>query len=352
MMWNGLKFIASTGLFLDEDENKTFWNIVEKGKPEYAAWDKVGSERDDITFIDRHIDLACTLPYINEKAIRNRRFKVVLDCVNAAGGMIIPKLLRRLGCEVVELNCEVSGVFSHTPEPLPENLNQLSEAVVASKSDFGIAVDPDVDRLVLIDEHGNPYGEEYSIATVVKLVLEKEKSAGQTVVVNLSTTRAVEEIAKKFSATVIRTPVGEINVTKKMREVHALVGGEGSGGVIIPKVHFGRDAPLGIGIVLQQLAEFGGTLSEFKKTLPQYFITKAKIVLGNIDPDKALAMVAKKFANEGTVRTDDGVKIDFERSWVHLRKSNTEPLIRIIAEAPTKLEADALTARFLKELNG
>ncbi|HLX11986.1 MAG TPA: phosphoglucosamine mutase [Bacteroidota bacterium] len=345
MEWNGLKFIAPTGLFLNAEENRRFWTIADNGSPKYSVWDKVGKHTPDDSFIDMHIDLVLSLPYINAEQIRKRKFKVVLDCINAAGGAIVPKLLERLGVDFVPLNCELSGVFARKPEPVPENLQQVCAAVVREKADFGIVVDPDVDRLVLITDKGEPFGEEYTITTAINLILSKRK-APNTVVVNLSTTRAVEDIAMRYSANVVRTPVGEINVATKMESIGAIVGGEGSGGVILPEVHLGRDAIVGIGLILQQLAEFNGTVTEFKASLPQYTIVKEKVELTDSSPDAALQSIADDRSNGGEVNTEDGVRIAFADSWVHLRKSNTEPIIRIIAEAPTFTAATNLAQNY------
>lgn len=362
LQWNGLKFLASSGLFLDGNENRQLWKIAEGTDRKYAAWNSQGRHIADASFLDLHIEQILKLPYIKPDEIRERRFRVVVDCVNGAGGVIVPKLLRELGCEVIEVNCDVSGIFAHEPEPIPENLSVLCGRVQDEKADLGIAVDPDVDRLVLINERGEPIGEEYTVASVVKFVLEKEALSNPPsstdnrpslkVVVNLSTTRAVDDIGKSYGAEVLRTPVGEINVAKKMKEIGAIVGGEGSGGVILPRVHLGRDALVGIGLILQYLTEFRGTLSELKQTLPQYSITKAKAEVSSLRPDEALKALEDRFASSGKITTTDGLKIDFPQSWVHLRKSNTEPIIRIIAEAPTKKEADDLAEMFKKEIVG
>ncbi len=353
--WNGLKFLAPTGMFLDADENKAFWSVTDRQPRKYAPWDRQGHHKADPAFIEEHIQNVLGLPYIDVERVRRRKLKIVLDCVNAAGGVIVPKLLREFGCDVIEMNCDVSGVFAHTPEPIPENLTDLCRRVREEKADLGIAVDPDVDRLVLINEKGEPFGEEYTIASVVQFVLGKEHSRGSkpgSVVVNLSTTRAVDDIAAKFGYMCVRTAVGEINVAKKMKEIGAVVGGEGSGGVILPASHIGRDAPVGIGLTLQHLAEFSGSLSELKETMPQYHITKGKVSVGPSNPDGALNRLKKKFSATGIVDTLDGLKIDFPTSWVHLRKSNTEPIIRIIAEAPTRQESDGLVQSFTKEIGG
>jgi phosphomannomutase len=339
MQWNGMKFVASTGMFLDADENRELWKLADAQKPAYADWRSLGKHQAEEHWIQDHIDAVLSLRYIDVETIRKRRLKVVLDCVNAAGGVIVPTLLREMGCEVVEMNCDVSGIFSHTPEPIPENLTDLANRVKSENADLGIAVDPDVDRLVLITEKGEPFGEEYTIASATKFVLDKESSIhpsiGHTVVVNLSTTRAVDDIARQYGAKVVRTPVGEINVAKRMKTIGAVVGGEGSGGVILAEIHLGRDAIVGIGLLLQMLAEFGGPLSELKATLPQYAIAKGRMELGTASPDRVLATILASHDGNGTVNTDDGLKIDYADSWVHLRKSNTEPIVRIIAEART-----------------
>jgi phosphomannomutase len=349
MMWNGLKFFAPTGLFLDADENLKFWHLAEYSV-KYVPWDKQGNYTLDEEFLDKHIRQVLSLSYIDAGKIRARQFKVVLDCVNAAGGIIVPRLLEKLGCKVTPLHCEVTGIFGHAPEPIPENLNELCAKVREVKADIGIAVDPDVDRLVLINEKGDPFVEEYTIATCIDFVLKKEKLNNPKVVVNLSTTRAVDDIVNRYGGTTYRTAVGEINVAKKMKEVGAIIGGEGSGGVILPKVHLGRDAIVGIGLIFQSLTEFGGTMSELKATLPQYLITKGKIELGSLNANKILKRLQAKYSSAGIINNDDGLKIDFPEAWVHLRKSNTEPIIRIIAEAHTKTEADELVKKFTAEI--
>jgi phosphomannomutase len=349
--WNGLKFMAGTGMFLDADENRQLWSIAADHRS-YASWNALGAHLADDSWIRKHVDAVLSLPYIRREAISRRRFKVVLDCVNAAGGVIVPQMLRELGCEVVEMNCDVSGIFSHMPEPIPENLSGLAARVRAERADIGIAVDPDVDRLVLITEGGEPYGEEYTVSSAVKFILTKERPATRRakVVVNLSTTRAVEDITEEFGAELIRTPVGEIHVAKKMKQVGALVGGEGSGGVILPAVHYGRDAIVGIGLILQMLAESGGTLSALKAGLPQYAIAKGKVELGKHSPDLILQTLQASLAGEGRVNVEDGVRIDYPEYWIHFRKSNTEPIIRIIAEARTLQQASAVMEDFKKRV--
>ena len=360
MEWNGLKFISPTGLFLDADENQAFWNIADGQPRSYVPWNKQGSYSADPGLVDEHIKNVLSLSYLDVNLIRQRQFRVVVDCVNAAGGIIIPKLLTELGCTIIEMGCDISGIFSHTPEPIPENLSGICSRVREEKADLGVAVDPDVDRLVLINEKGVPFGEEYTLASVVKFVLGREtnrnsqstirNSKSVKVVTNLSTTRAIDDICTLHNAELTRTAVGEIHVAKKMREIGAIVGGEGNGGVILPESHIGRDAPVGVGLTLQHLMEFGGTLSDLKASLPQYFITKGKVEIGTLDPDVVLRRIQDAHRDTGRVTTTDGLKLDFSDSWVHLRKSNTEPILRIIAEASEKKRADELVAAFTKEI--
>ena len=354
MEWNGLKFFAGTGMFLDPEENERLWRIADDEKPRYSSWNMLGTHTTEDQWIRKHVDAILSLNYIKKDIIRRRHLRVVLDCVNAAGGIIVPTLLRELGCEIIEMNCDVSGIFSHAPEPIPENLLDLASRVKTEKADLGIAVDPDVDRLVLITDKGEPLGEEYTIASAVKFVLETERQLGhtysQSVVVNLSTTRAVEDIAASYDAKCIRTPVGEINVAKKMQQVGAVIGGEGSGGVILPAIHLGRDALVGVGLILQMLAQFGGTLSEMKATLPSYSIAKDKIKLKRLSPESVLKKIQSSRNGTGRFNTDDGLRIDFPDYWVHLRKSNTEPIVRVIAEAKTMSQAVEIVESYKREI--
>lgn len=350
IQWNGMKFLAPTGMFLDADENKALRAIADSGKVSFASWEKAGKHTADDSWIGKHIDAVLSLGYINRDAIRKRRLRVVVDCVNAAGGVIVPSLLKELGCDVIEMNCDVSGVFSHTPEPLPENLTDLAQRVRSENADLGIAVDPDVDRLVLMTEQGEPYGEEYTVASAVQFVLEKERSLGRThsmsVVINLSTTRAVEDITSRYGARVFRTPVGEINVARKMKDIGAVIGGEGSGGVILPAVHYGRDAIVGIALLLQMLAEFQRPLSVLKSTLPRYGMVKEQMHVDDNHIAGALTRVAESFGSEGTINTTDGLRIDTPDYWIHIRKSNTEPMVRMIAEARSTDQAHSVVQKF------
>ena len=352
MQWNGMKFMAPTGMFLNAAENSILWDIVDAGVASYAPWNAIGTHIADDSWIQKHLDMVLSLGYLDVEKIRKRKLRVVLDCVNAAGGVIVPSLLRKMGCAVIEMNCDVSGVFAHTPEPVPENLTELARRVTQEKADIGIAVDPDVDRLVLMTEKGEPFGEEYTISSAVKFVLGKESkkngASRHVVVVNLSTTRAVEDIARTFGAETLRTPVGEINVATKMKEVGSVIGGEGSGGVILPEVHLGRDAIVGIGLILQMLVDSGGSLSELKAGLPQYAIAKGKIDVETRSPDSVLEKMILR--GKGVVNTEDGLRIDYPDSWVHMRKSNTEPILRVIAEASTMALATDVLNRTKQEI--
>ncbi len=351
--WNGMKFVAPTGMFLDAAENRELWRMADQ-PPLYARWDSIGKHSRDDSWLQRHVDMVLRLPYIDREAIARRKFRVVVDCINAAGGLIVPGLLRSLGCTVIEMNCDAGGIFARPPEPVPENLTDLARRVAGEKADLGIAVDPDVDRLVLITERGEPYGEEYTVASAIRFVLDRERGRKRRdplrVVVNLSTTRAVDDIAGEFGAEVLRTPVGEINVAKRMKEEGAIIGGEGSGGIILPAVHFGRDAIVGIGLILQLLADFRGPLSALKASLPGYSIAKGKMELRQNSPDEVLEKTRLAHIKDGGINTEDGLKIDFQDYWVHLRKSNTEPIIRIIAEARTAPQASATVEKFRKEI--
>jgi len=352
--WNGLKFVGREGLFLDEnDESKVFWSIVDAPGQFYASWDKTGASRFEENFIDRHIRCVLALPYIDAEQIRRRRFRVAVDCVNASGAYAVPQLLKELGCTVYPVNCEPTGIFSHMPEPLPENLSELSETVVARGADLGIAVDPDADRLVLIMENGEPFGEEYTVTAAARFILRTLGGAGKKVVVNLSTTRAIEDVAKLFGAEVERTKVGEIHVARRMKEISAIIGGEGNGGVILPAVHYGRDSLVGIALILQELTEFGGTLSSYRRTLPEYAIVKRRLALGEVNLEHVMDHFQRSVRPSPDVRinTLDGLRIDFPGGWVHFRKSNTEPILRLIAEARTLQEANALADQITAQIS-
>lgn len=344
--WNALKLINNNGEFMSVEQNKEMLGLISDSPKNYNAWNSLGKIIDTPEGLINHADDVLALNFLDLNAIKKRKFKILLDCVNGAGSYIMPKFLRNFGCEVIEMNCEKNGVFPRLAEPIPQNLTETMAAVVKYKADLGIVVDPDVDRLVLINEKGEPFVEEYTIAQAVKFILSKQKG---NVVVNLSTTRAVDDIAKSYNCNVYKSPVGEANVVKKMREVNAVIGGEGSGGVIYPKLVFGRDALTGTAITLQHLLEFGGTLSELKASLPQYFISKDKMELGNINPDIILTDLLDKYINNN-INTEDGLRIDFDDHWVHFRKSNTEPIIRCIVEAGSQNYADSLLNQYFSNI--
>jgi phosphomannomutase len=334
--WNALKLLNSTGQFMTPQENLELIEIVSKENSNYKKWNELGKYSAYSEGLEKHTNDVLKLKFINIKAIQSKKFRVLVDCVNGAGVYVIPQMLRELGCEVIELNCEKTGIFPRLPEPLPENLIETMKAVKEHNCDLGVVVDPDVDRLVLITEKGEPFSEENTITQAVRFILSKEKG---NVVINLSTTRSVEDIAKEFGCKVFRSPVGEANVVQKMKEVNAIIGGEGSGGIILPELHYGRDALVGVVITLQHLLEFGGTLNELKELLPNYFIAKKKIDLGNANPDTIIEKLKIKYFS-GIQNIDDGLRIDFEDHWVHFRKSNTEPIMRCIVEAKSEESAN------------
>ena len=344
--WNALKLLNSTGQFMTPDENKIMLSNINESENNYSQWKKVGTRSLHTKGIQNHMNAVLSMKYIDLQAIRNRKFKVLADCVNGAGAYVIPQLLKDFGCEVIELDCEKTGIFPRLPEPIPENLVKTMQAIKESQVDLGIVVDPDVDRLVLITDKGETFGEENTITQVVKFILSKEKG---NVVVNLSTTCAVDDVAKEYGCKVFRSSVGEANVVKKMKEVEAVVGGEGSGGVIYPALHYGRDALAGIGITLQHLVEFGRSITQLKDNLPQYSICKKRVKIGNLDPDTVINKMISKYSSE-KINTEDGLRIDFDDNWVHLRKSNTEPIIRIITEAKSAEEAEKQANAYLSEI--
>ncbi len=330
--WNALKLINSEGEFMTIEQNRQMLSLVSEKPINYVKWDELGKLVFDENGLKDHLNAVFNLNFLNLDKIKKRNFKVLLDCVNGAGSYVMPELLKKFGCEVIEMNCEKTGIFPRLAEPLPENLTETMKAVVENNADLGIVVDPDVDRLVLITEKGEPFSEEYTIAQAVKFILDKEKG---DVVVNLSTTRAVDDIVIQNSCNIYKSPVGEANVVKKMKDVNAIIGGEGSGGVIYPKLVFGRDALTGTAITLQHLLEFGGTLSELKASLPNYTIAKRKIELNNLNPDNVLKKLVEVYKNE-KINIEDGLRIDFQEYWVHFRKSNTEPILRCIVEAKSE----------------
>ena len=342
--WNALKLIDSSGLFLDEEQGKKVIEYAQNEKFNYVIWENIGKIDRYENAIQDHIAAIFKLQFIDVDLIRSKKFKVVIDCVNGAGGTFVPQLLSELNCEVITLNEEPNGLFPRAPEPVPENLTELCEKVKSVKADIGFAVDPDVDRLAIVSEKGVPLGEEYTLALAVNYVAQKKRGP---IVVNASVSMAIDDLAKKYHSKVIRTKVGEVHVSSKMRKENAAIGGEGNGGVILPELHLGRDAPLGIALTLQQLAEFDGKVSDLHKSLPQYFQVKKKVNLDQIKPDVAMKKIVEEFSNEKIDRTD-GIKILWEHEWVHIRPSNTEPIIRVMSEAKTQEQAEAICYKFMK----
>jgi phosphomannomutase len=344
--WNALKLLSSEGMFLDEEQGLEVKRLVETGAFGYKPWDKIGKASVRTDAVADHIAAVLGIPYLDADLIRRKKFKVAFDSVNGAGGVILPALLAELGCETFGLNAEPHGRFSHTPEPVPENLGDLRAWVAKTGADVGFAVDPDVDRCAIVAETGVCIGEEYTVTLAARFVLSKKKGP---VAVNLSTTRAVDDVAAAYGVPVIRTKVGEIHVAKKMKEIKAVIGGEGNGGVILPEVHLGRDAPVAIALTLQAMAESGKKISELWNSLPRYSIVKKKIEIGSADPDQILRQLGEKHASEACNRMD-GLKIDRPDSWIQVRKSNTEPIIRVMTEAKTRVEAEQLCDAALNEI--
>ena len=346
--WNALKLLNERGEFLDDKEGKLVLEMAEDEMWHYPTIDNIGKVilRED--FNAKHIEQVLALPLVDVEAVRKRKFKVVVDAVNSVGGIVIPELLRQLGCEVVELNCEPTGEFAHNPEPLPENLTAISEVIRKEGADLGIVVDPDVDRLAFVMENGEMFVEEYTLVAVADYVLRHTK--GNTVS-NLSSSRALSDITARYEGcSYSAAAVGEVNVVKKMKDTGAVIGGEGNGGVIYPELHYGRDALIGVALFLTYFAGLDMTMSELRKSYPAYYASKNKIELTpEIDVDKILATIKERYSSE-KVNDIDGVKIDFAENWVHLRKSNTEPIIRIYTEAKTMEEADTLAKRFISEI--
>lgn len=345
--WNALKLLNAKGEFLNGDEGAKILEIAEKDAMTFAEVDNLGKITKNQAYIDLHIDEVLNLELVNAKAIKAANFKVVVDGVNSTGGIAIPLLLDRLGVHPVKLYCEPNGHFPHNPEPLKEHLTDLSKAVVKEHADLGIVVDPDVDRLAFMDEKGEMFGEEYTLVACADYVLSK--TPGNTVS-NMSSTRALRDVTEKHGGTYEASAVGEVNVVELMKKNKAVIGGEGNGGIIYPELHYGRDALVGVALFLSLLAEKKMTTSELRATYPNYFMSKKKIELTpNLDVDAILKVMETRYQNE-KLTTIDGVKIDFSNSWVHLRKSNTEPIIRIYTEAPTQNEADALADKIIQEI--
>ena len=343
--WNALKLLNKEGEFLTKADGNEVLEIADKEDFEYADVDHLGSYTDDNTFNQKHIDSVLALKLVDVEAIKNAHFKVIVDSINSVGGIILPELLKALGVEYKFLNGEPNGDFAHNPEPLEKNLGGIMDEIAKGGYDLGIVVDPDVDRLAFICEDGKMFGEEYTLVSVADYVLSH--TPGNTVS-NLSSTRALRDVTEKHGGVYTPAAVGEVNVTTKMKEVHAVIGGEGNGGVIYPESHYGRDALVGIAPFLSSLAQKGCKVSELRKTFPNYFIAKNRIDLTpETDVDAILNKVKDMYKDE-QITDIDGVKIDFPDKWVHLRKSNTEPIIRVYSEAKTMEEADALGKQLMQ----
>ncbi len=338
--WNALKLLNENGEFLNDAQGKEVLRIAENDEYTFADIDSIGHAYTNNTYDAKHIESVLALDLVDRDAIVKADFTVAVDAVNSVGGVVIPRLLRALGVKnIIELNCEATGKFAHTPEPIPENLTQISDLMRSGKADVGFVVDPDVDRLAIVMENGEMFVEEYTLVAVADYVLSH--TPGSTVS-NLSSSRALRDVTNRHGCSYSAAAVGEVNVVTKMKETGAVIGGEGNGGVIYPAAHYGRDALVGVALFLTLLAKSGKKISELKKTYPEYAIAKNKIELTpDINVDAILAAVKERYANE-TVTDIDGVKIDFPDSWVHLRKSNTEPIIRIYSEAPTMDQANDL----------
>ena len=345
--WNALKLLNDKGEFVSDQDGKAILRIAQENDFSFATVDHLGKLTHNDRYIDLHIEEVLALPLVTPEAIQKKKFRVVVDAVNSSGGIAIPRLLERLGVEVVKLYCEPNGHFPHNPEPLREHLGGICKKVVEEKADFGIVVDPDVDRLAFITDQGEMFGEEYTLVACADYVLSKAKG---NVVSNLSSSRALRDIAQKYGITYSAAAVGEVNVVTEMKRVEAIIGGEGNGGIIYPELHYGRDALVGVALFLSLLAERGGSVQQLRESYPAYFMSKNKIQLTEqINPDQILKTMEQKYAHEQTT-TIDGLKIDFADSWVHLRKSNTEPIIRIYTEGKSQKEADDLAQHFIEEM--
>jgi phosphomannomutase len=346
--WNALKLLNKNGEFISAEEGEEVLKIAENESFSFAEVTALGSYKSDDTYLQKHIDMILALPLVDVKAIKAKKFKIVVDGVNSSGGIYVPALLRALGVnDVIELYCEPDGQFPHNPEPLPEHLRDLSKAVVKNNAHFGIAIDPDVDRLALVSEDGEMFGEEYTLVAIADYVLKNK--VGNTVS-NLSSTRALQDVTEKAGGKYHASAVGEVNVVHMMKSSNAVIGGEGNGGVIYPELHYGRDALVGIALFLTHLAKFGKSCSMLRSTYPNYFISKNKIELTKeINVDAILEGIKEKYKKQ-PINIIDGVKIEFDKEWVHLRKSNTEPIIRIYAESSTETTAENLAEKIIMDI--
>ena len=345
--WNALKLLNDKGEFLSAKDGEEILALAENDAFTFSEVDDLGKYTFDDSFNDKHIEEVLNLNLVNVDLVKSAGFKVVVDAVNSTGGFMVPRLLERMGVECVKLYCEPNGEFPHNPEPLPKNLTEISKLVVEEKADFGIVVDPDVDRLAMVCEDGSMFGEEYTLVAVADYVLSK--TPGNTVS-NLSSTRALRDVTNNYNGSYEASAVGEVNVVDKMKATNAIIGGEGNGGVIYPEMHYGRDALIGVALFLTQLAERKISAKTLRDSYPNYFISKNKIQLTpEIDVDAILATLEEKYKNE-QITTIDGLKIDFQEGWVHLRKSNTEPIIRIYAESEGEEKANKFANDMINEI--
>lgn len=351
--WNALKLLNNKGEFISDSDGKQVLGIAEKELYHFAETSALGKVREDGSYFQKHIGKILDLPLTDGDAIRSKNYTVVIDCVNSTGGIVLPMLLEALGvAKVVPLFCDPTGNFPHNPEPLPENLHEISKAVVKHKAHLGIVVDPDVDRLAIVCEDGEMFGEEYTLVAVADYVLKhyKGQSRNLATVSNLSSTRALRDVTEKAGGAYAASAVGEVNVVKMMKETKAVIGGEGNGGVILPELHYGRDALVGIALFLSHLAKFGKTCSMLRSSYPEYHISKNKIELTpDIDVDEILGGVQEKYKKQ-PINTVDGLKIEFDKEWVHLRRSNTEPIIRIYSESKSEHTADNLAKKIMMDI--
>lgn len=346
--WNALKLLNEKGEFISASDGAAVLSIAEQESYQYAEVGALGQLTGDTQSIARHIEAILQLPMVDRKAIAAKNFKVAIDCVNSTGGIAVPALLRALGVkEIVELYCQPDGNFPHNPEPLPEHLTEISKEVVKSKAHLGIVVDPDVDRLAIVSEDGEMFGEEYTLVAVADYVLQHKK--GNTVS-NLSSTRALRDVTEKYGCSYAASAVGEVNVVEMMKATSAVIGGEGNGGVILPELHYGRDALAGIALFLSHLAKTGKSCSMLRASYPDYYISKNKIELTpEVDVDEILERISDKYKKQ-PVNTIDGVKIEFDKEWVHLRRSNTEPIIRIYSESQSMTTANNLAGKIISDI--
>ena len=346
--WNALKLLNSEGEFISGELGEQVLKKADKEDFSFVNVDKLGTVTKAEDYMSRHIDMVLDYPLVNKKSIEKREFKVVVDCINSTGALCIPPLLKKLGVkEVIVINGEVNGKFAHNPEPLPQHLSALSNEVVSQKADFGIAVDPDVDRLCFVCEDGSMFGEEYTLVAVADYVLSKKK--GNTVS-NMSSTKALKEVTVKHGGEHFPSAVGEVNVVKKMKDVQAVIGGEGNGGIIVPDFHYGRDALIGIALFLSHFSASKKGLKSFRANYPDYFISKNKIELEkDLDVKMIFEKIRKKY-KKNPLNTEDGLKIEFDTDWVHLRTSNTEPIIRIYAESSFETTADNIARRLMQDI--